>query len=65
MSKKSLSKSDLSRYFKADKQDGDRKSTISKIRKHSGFKQKFLNSINEEKAKAIYNVEETLDELDQ
>jgi hypothetical protein len=34
MSKKSLSKSDLSRYFK--KEDGEKKSMMS--RKHSGFK---------------------------
>ena len=67
MSKKSLSKSDLSRYFKTEKQDGDKKSMMSKIRKHSGFKQKFLKSINEDPKKldGMYEVEETVDELEQ
>ena len=40
---------------------------MSKIRKHSGFKQKFLNSINEDpkKVDGMYDVEETVDELEQ
>lgn len=67
MSNKSLSKSDISKYFKTEKQDVDKKSTISKIRKQSGFKQKFLKSINEDPKKldGMYDVEETVDELEQ
>ena len=40
---------------------------MSKIRKHSGFKQKFLNSINDDpkKVDGMYDVEETVDELEQ
>ncbi len=61
MSKKSLSKSDLSRYFKNE--NGEKKSTMS--RKYSGFKQKFLNSIDTKKVDAMFDVEETVDELEQ
>ena len=61
MSKKSLSKSDLSRYFKNE--NGEKKSTMS--RKYYGFKQKFLNSIDTKKVDAMFDVEETVDELEQ